>query len=309
MVSHVHNQGEWMLSYRVMQMQMASPQQGTHSFSSLDVFNNYLVNTPSMEMNMQMVMGMYGITDRLTAMVMLNYISNSMQMEFLNTGMAAMHGMSNASTMEMKSSGLGDTKLQLLYGLIKNEGNQLILGIGASLPTGSIQQKGQVSDVFYASSRFPMMMQLGSGTLDILPTISYVRETGSTTYGIQSSAIIHSTTNKNAYCFGDEVVLNSWFAYNWWRTLGTSIRVEAQYIGKMIGYDKAVYMYNEIGANPANYGGTFLQSFIGTSYEFTSGFIQNNRFAIEYGLPIYQQLNGIQNKRNQSWMASWSYSF
>ena len=74
MISHVHPKNEWMVSYRFMQMGMGAPIQGNSAFSELSVYTNYLAYTPNMQMDMHMVMGMVGITDRLTAMVMLNFL-------------------------------------------------------------------------------------------------------------------------------------------------------------------------------------------------------------------------------------------
>ena len=73
MVSHVHPKNEWMLSYRFMDMAMLGVLSGTKKMDELDVFNLYLMNSKKMRMDMHMLMGMYGLTDRLTAMVMLNY--------------------------------------------------------------------------------------------------------------------------------------------------------------------------------------------------------------------------------------------
>ena len=155
MISHVHPKNEWMMSYRYMQMGMGTPIQGNTELTELVIYNSYLAYTPAMQMDMHMVMGMVGITDRLTAMVMLNYLSSSMDMHMLAGHSHTMNGMtmSSSSTMKMNTQGLGDTKLQLLYGILKNEHTQLVLNLGASIPTGSIQQKGTTDDMFYPSTR------------------------------------------------------------------------------------------------------------------------------------------------------------
>lgn len=313
MISHVHPKKEWMVSYRYMQMGMGTPIQGTSSVSELDIYNSYLAYTPSMQMEMHMVMGMVGISDRLTAMVMINYISNSMSMDMLgghkHTHMMSGMSMDAHSSMLMYTNGLGDTKLQLLYGILKNSSTQVVLNIGTSIPTGSIQQKGNTDDLFYAGSRLPYMMQLGSGSWDMTPGITYVIQKSKIAFSAQVQGIVRLNKNMTGYRFGNELSTNTWLGYNWWKGLGSSVRLEGTWSSKIEGFDNTFYAYNEIAANPNNYGGIRLQGLAGLSYQFEEGFVTDHRLAVEYGVPIYQQVEGIQNKLKQTWMASWSYSF
>ena len=309
MISHVHPKNEWMLSYRYMQMGMGTPIQGRSAISELNVYTNYLGYTPSMRMDMHMVMGMVGITNRFTAMVMFNYLANSMPMNMMSGH--SHHGMtmSTDAHMDMHTNGLGDTKLHALYGIVKNTTTQVVASLGVSLPTGSIQLKGLNNDMFYAGNRLPYMMQLGSGTVDALPGVTFVTQHENLTYSAQVQGIVRLNTNKVGYQFGDEINATTWLGYNWWKGFGSSLRLEGSWVGTLRGSDSSMYFYNEIASNPQNYGGVRLQGLAGLSYQFEEGFIANHRFAIEYGLPLYQKANGIQNKLNQTWMASWSYSF
>ena len=311
MISHVHPKKEWMLSYRYMQMGMGTPIQGENTVSELEIYNTYLAYTPSMQMDMHMVMGMVGITNRLTVMVMLNYISNTMEMKMLGNHTHTMSGMTmSANTgMRMNTNGLGDTKLQALYGIVKNSTSQVVLNMGASVPTGSIQQKGFNDDLFYAGSRLPYMMQLGSGSWYIIPGITYVTQKSKVAFSAQLQGIVRLNKNKVGYRFGNELTANTWLGYNWWKGFGSSVRIEGTWSGKIEGFDNTFYKYNEIAANSNNYGGIRFQGLVGLSYQFEEGFVTNHRLAVEYGLPIYQHIVGKQNKLLKTWMASWSYSF
>ena len=144
MISHVHPKGEWMVSYRYMQMQMGAPITGSSNISETDVFNSYLVYTPTMRMDMHMLMGMYGLSNRITVMAMLNVLNNSMNMNMFNTSMHNMAGMMNMaptnSSMSMQSVGLGDSKIQVLFGVLKKRNYQLVASAGISIPSGTIRQ-------------------------------------------------------------------------------------------------------------------------------------------------------------------------
>jgi hypothetical protein len=78
MISHLHAKKEWMFSYKLMTMNMSGIMSGTQSVNQESVFANYLMAPRNMQMNMHMLMGMYGITNRLTTMVMVSYNATSM---------------------------------------------------------------------------------------------------------------------------------------------------------------------------------------------------------------------------------------
>jgi hypothetical protein len=313
MISHVHEKNEWMFSYRYMNMGMNGLLTGTKSISNDDVFVYYLMSPEKMRMDMHMLMGMYGVTDRLTAMVMLNYGVNSMTMSMLPTddhSMMNMPGMDHSANNmmdTMKTSGLGDIKLHALYGLIKSENHQLLLSTGVSFPLGNINLKGIETDMMYPNQRLPYAMQMGTGTFDFMPCINYIFQKNKLTFSTQVSSVIRPNYSVYGYKWGNEGTINTWFAYNWLKNLSSSIRFEGTILERIKGYDPTVYYLNELSANPFNYGGEKVTTYIGSTFQFKNGFMKNSRIGVEYGLPIYQSVNGMQMKLTQSIFASLSY--
>lgn len=314
MISHVHSKGEWMLSYRYMNMSMSGLQSGAQSINQSDVFVKYLMSPNKMQMNMHMLMGMYGITDRFTAMAMLNYSTSSMSMDMLEVdNMSGMIGMthvhSNGQDMNMKTSGIGDVQLYLMYGLINKNNHQLLVSAGMSIPSGSIQMKGSPTDNMYPNQRMPYGMQLGSGTVDVMPCINYLYQQDKFAFSAQALGIIRPGYNTVGYKPGNEAKINTWLAYKYFNFLSSSLRLEGTTAAPINGYDYTLYYYNEPAANPHNYGGQRINAYIGSSFHFNKGFIKNNRLSLEYGLPLYNSVNGIQMKTKQLLYASWSLTF
>jgi len=165
MISHVHTKNEWMISYRYMGMNMSGVEDGHTSLSQSDVLANYRSSPDLMQMQMHMGMLMYGITDRLTVMGMFNYVSNYMEMTMPVGSHLHHHSMS--------STGIGDAKLYALYALKKNMFRQMIASLGFNLPSGSISVKGPAGAMMYPDQRYAYSMQLGSGTVELLPGITY----------------------------------------------------------------------------------------------------------------------------------------
>lgn len=313
MISHVHRKGEWMLSYRYMSMDMKGTLSGKTAIDNNDIFVNYLMSSDKMHMDMHMLMGMYGITNKLTAMVMLNYNIVSMNMVMLDNGSVAcnMPGMQSDgvnSTGRMKSAGLGDTKLSLLYALLNKRKHQLLISAGVSVPTGNVSMNGS-SNSMYEGERMPYSMQMGSGTYDVLPAISYMYQWSDFTISTQVSSVVRTGYNSIGYKLGDELTSNTWLSYQWWSFFSTSLRGEYATSGAIKGYDSQLYYYNEPSSNPGNYGGQKATAYLGAVLQPKNGFLRNQRIAIEYGKPLYQNLNGVQMKLNQFVNASWTVMF
>lgn len=310
MISHIHNKNEWMLSYRFMNMDMNDLRDGTSGISKEQVFNTYLMAPEHMNMQMHMLMGMYGITNKLTLMGMFNYQFNSMQMAMYSAGGHVHPGthIDGSSMHTIKTHGIGDIKLHALYGILEKENCQLLISLGVSVPTGTIYLTGAADDAMYANSRYPYGMQMGSGTVDVLPAVTYLYQKN----GLALNASVYGTYragyNSIGYRLGHEGVINSWMAYQWLPFLSSSIRVLANTTGAVTGRDASLYDRLEPSANPLNYGGQSISAYVGSVVHF-KGVLKNNRFGIECGMPVYQDLNGVQLKQQLTLTTTWSFSF
>ncbi len=310
MISHVHSKNEWMISYRYMSMFMSGLETGTTNINKDRVFNDYLMSPEKMNMQMHMLMGMYGITSRLTVMAMFNYQVNSMDMTMFSSGGHVHPGghTNSSSTHHMNTMGLGDTKLHLLYGIVQRESCQLLASLGASVPTGTIHITGTADDAMYSNSHFPYGMQLGSGTVDILPSITYLHQKNDFAWSTSVSGTYRGGYNSLGYKLGNETTINSWIAYKWLSFISSSLRLQGTAAAAIDGHAPSLYVYNEPSANPLNYGGKNISAFFGSSFHFNR-FLKNNRLGIECGTPVYQDLNGIQLKQHLTLNANWSFSF
>ncbi len=308
MISHIHEKGQAMFSYRYMNMQMNRMRIGTETVSDESVFNDYLMSSGNMQMDMHMLMGMYGITNRLTLMGMFHYNFVSMDMKML-PGAVHMHNGVASADMEtsMKTSGIGDIKLHALYGLVNRKQHHLLLSGGISLPAGTIDKKGGENSM-YSDQRLPYAMQLGSGSMELLPGISYLVQKGRVTWSSQISSVIRTSTNPLHYRWGNELSTNHWMAVQWANNFSSSLRLEATSAGNIKGKDVTLYDGLEPSANPYNYGGDKLLCYVGTAFHFRKGVFKGNRIGMEYGIPFYQNLYGPQMGVSSSLYASWSLS-
>lgn len=299
-----------MVSYRFMHMNMGSVKEGLKPVDNNYIFRSYLMSPEKMHMDMHMLMLMYGLSERLTIMGMVNYNQSSMSMSSLPGAVHIHPGGDQMVNTEMKMSvsGISDTRLQVLYGIKTNSEHHLLANIGVSIPTGSINEMGKLSDM-YASQRMPYSMQNGSGTWDILSGITYLFYNGEWSFSSQASTVLRTGYNKIGYRLGNELASNNWLAYQLTDNFSASLRVEGTIVDLIGGKDSTLFKGYEPSANPVNYGGLKILGSIGVNYYIRNGMLKNNRLGIEYSNPLYQNLNGIQMITQNVLNAAWSYSF
>lgn len=291
MISHVHEKGEWMVSTRFMFNNMIDINNGNRSIDKGTIIDSYGSSPDHMRMNMYMLMAMCGLTERLTIMTMFNYMTNYMIMDMCSRNSIHHH--------PMQSAGLGDTKLHLLYALVKKPTTHLIITGGIGFPTGSINNNGESSSMMYSGKRYPYMMQNGSGSYELLPGLCLTNKTNRLTYSAQFSGTFRLNKNSVGYKLGNEFVFNSWAAYSFTKKLSSSVRFEAAQTERIIDNDMTLSTENDISANAANTGGNRINGLIGLNFKLMNKTKLKMTLYGEYGLPIYQNVNGIQQITNQ----------
>ncbi len=174
MGDHVHLSGEWMLSYRYMFMEMDGLRDGTNELSPAQVLAQFPVTPVRMTMQMHMFGLMYAPTDRLTLMAMIPYLQNEMD-----------HVTRMGGFFTTESSGIGDLKFSGIYKLAGFDGGQILLNFGFSAPTGSIDER-DATPAAPGGAILPYPMQLGSGTFDLMPGLTYNGQGGDWSWGGQA---------------------------------------------------------------------------------------------------------------------------
>jgi hypothetical protein len=318
MGDHMHKEGEIMFSYRYMRMEMSDVRDGTDDLSTADVLAtpNRFFGMPmqpaglriiptEMTMEMHMVGAMYAPTDYLTLMVMGMYVEKDMDhITFNPMGTAQIGGFTT------NTRGLGDTRLSGLIRLHEDGNEKAHLNLGVSLPTGSITEEDTIFTPMGMTQRvrLPYPMQLGSGTVDVLPGITYQNRVGDVSFGGQASATIRSTRNDEGYKLGDTGEITAWGAYQFAPWISASARVKGQTIGKIDGRDTRI-MGPVQTADPDNHGGRFIEAGLGLNLVGQDGYLRGQRIAIEATAPVHQDLNGPQMKRDWTLTVGWQYAF
>lgn len=319
MGEHAHAAGEWMLSLRQMRMEMEGMRSGSDGVSSEQVFAaSYTVTPTRMTMDMTMFGIMHAPSDAVTLMLMAPYIES--EMDHLIFGMAAPLINLNGGSREFttRSSGIGDVKMTALIPGWESGGRKTLFGIGLSLPTGSIGERDIVPGPGGRIERqLPAPMQLGSGTVDLMPSFTFTDEREGWSWGAQAKAVARLDENHHGYRLGNEVALTSWFSWTLARQASVSLRGNYKMVGDMHGRQSDL-MFNPpfapsrrtvTTAFSENYGGEQLDVAVGLNLIGQEGGLYGHRLALEVAVPVLRDLNGYQLETDWvttlGWQKAW----
>ena len=321
MGDHRHAAGELMISYRYMQMQMEGNMIGDQSVSPETIVTtipNRFFGRPmqpptlrivpkEMTMEMSMFGAMYGVTDRVTLNAMLPLINKEMD----HITFRGPVGTTRLGEFTTESEGIGDLKFGGIVGLFDRytaEGEQhLNLLLTLSAPTGSIKEEGRPLTPMGMRPlvRLPYAMQLGSGTWDFLPGITYTARHRNMSFGAQYRGNFRlQDENSQGYSLGDVHQVTGWAAYQWAPWVSNSVRLAYQNQDSINGIDP-----NIVGpiqtANPDFYGGDRVDLLFGVNLAGQAGAICGHRLAAEFGFPVHQDLNGPQMETDYTFTLGW----
>jgi hypothetical protein len=320
MRDHMHKKGEWMISARTMRMEMEDNSNGTSSLSPEEIATtvpNRFFDTAGqpptlrvvptkMTTDMVMLGGMYAPTDTMTLMIMANYIDREMDHITFQGGA----GTTRLGTFTTKAKGWGDTKIGSLIRLYKDQTHHLHFNAGLSLPTGSIKENDDVlaPNGTRPTLRLPYAMQLGSGTYDLLPGITYNGSHHKFGWGAQYSGTFRLGHNSQDYSWGDKHQMTMWGSYLITPAISVSARISAEQEGQINDIDSQIVAPVQT-ADPDNYGGRRISTSFGINSVVPNGILKGHRFSTEVTMPIYQNLNGPQLERDHSIVFGWSKAF
>ncbi|MDP3279870.1 MAG: DUF3570 domain-containing protein, partial [Nitrosomonas sp.] len=311
--------GDFMAGYRFMyNWTGGNMMHGTHQASDQTIIDQGCGNgsscqfTPTfMDMRMHMVDLMYAPTRWLNVMLMPTFMDMDMNLRELSgkklpltSGAHTHHGAAGHET-----GAVGDTYFSSLIKLLNIPGHRVHANLGFSAPTGKVDievRRTHKAD----GGLIHFGMQLGSGTWDFMPSLTYAGEKNRWSWGTQLSGVKRmEDQNKSGYRLGDLFQATAWGGYDLTHWLTASVR------GVYTWQDAIERDFNQFSARigpmdfPANYGGQFWDVGLGLNARIPGGRFAGNRFGFEWIQPVKSDFNGFQLDRQGALAATWSYQF
>jgi hypothetical protein len=332
MGNHVHQAGEAMFSYRYGIMEMNGNLDGSSPASTQDILDaGFMMAPTSMRMEMHMLGAMYAASDSITLMAMLPLKRIEMSSRMPMPGNPNM-----TMTRQAKTSGAGDLKLAGILPLWATDDHSrtLILNAGLSIPTGSIKETGPGMNAG-ETMRLPYPMQLGSGTFDLLPGLTYLAEKDDWSWGTQATSVIRLGENGEGYSLGNRLQATAWYSRKLSDMLSASARIEGVTWGNIDGQDTAMNQMMSPNARADLRGGERVDILFGLNIFLDTDkwdkwdrlFVDKDngqllqakpkensmdketKLGIEIGFPVHQDLDGPQMESDWRLMVGLQVSF
>jgi hypothetical protein len=323
MFDHMHKAGEVMVGFRYAGSFAGGDMlHGTHAVNDQDVIDNGCTPHPcamkpsDMTMNMYMLDIMYAPTDWLTLMVMPMWMSHEMTMVPLKgmarsgdhdghdmpmDGHADAHAHSGPHT--HGTQGWGDTIFGPEFRLADGPGYHLQVNPMFSAPTGSVDKQMDGAFTHYG-------MQLGSGTWDFVPSITYTGRADRMAWGAQVLAIVRlEEENESGYRLGDVFQATAWGSYRFANWISASLRGLYTEQGVIEGHYNGPHNHSSPADLQFNYGGRFWDIGFGVNTVVPGGPLKGLRLSAEWLQPVMDDPNGNQLAREGTLWANATMSF
>ena len=227
---------------------------------------------------------MFGAMTRLSGgshvMLMVPYVEKEMKLRTYNGG--GVH-IGNFTT---NTSGIGDAAISLAKPLSNANAGNWVMGAKLSIPTGSIKEKDQVyaPTGMWMQARLPYAMQIGTGTLDITPSLQGEFGAGDWKVLTGFSFTTRLGRNSEGYTHGDEVNLSLGVARTF-DDIKTGLRLDLKSAGRISGKDELISAPVQ-SAQTGFYGGQRAS--------LTAEVKIGRTFGAFVTIPVHEDLNGPQ---------------
>ena len=161
-------------------------------------------------------------------------------------------------------------------------------------------------------------MQLGSGTYDLMPGLTYLVKQQDYSYGVQAIATIR-TGNDQGYRLGNRLDTSIWVAKPISYSTSLSVRISAQAWADIHGVDsKTSQTLSPMGmgpfpsvptAQPNLRSGRRVNLALGVNYLVQSGSAKGHRLALEISTPLQEHLDGPQLKTEWDLSVGWQKAY
>lgn len=298
---HMHEAGEFMVSYRYSQMRMDGLRVGEEEIFAQSILGDYGVAPTAMTTQMHALGVMYAPSNRITLMAMVPFKLKAME-----------HITAGGFFFRTESTGLADPSFAVLGELYQEGAYSAHVTGRVTAPIGSLDAQDLTPASAPDEVRLPYPMQIGTGTVAFSPdlTVLAMNEVGSV--GAQVGATFRFSENSEGYRHGDRFRMTAWAARNISEYLSLSARLEWQRWGNLQGADPTFNRQVETQLVPTVFpdlqGGTRLDLPIGINLYIPEGELAGHRVAIELTLPLDQDLNGPQLANDWAVSVGWQKS-
>jgi Putative MetA-pathway of phenol degradation len=298
--------GKWMVGYQFMHENMDGSLVRTGDISVPKILKQFPNAPTDMTMDVHMWMVMYAPTEKLTLSAMIPYSRKEMNMVDVDGNRFVMRG-----------NGIGDLELRPEYLIFQtaDKHHQLLLNGGIGVPTGSIDEE-------MGGFRVDYCMQPGSGTVSLLPGLTYLGQTATWSWGADFKATVRLGRNDHNYRFGNRYESRAWVMRQLTSWLAISTGLNGGVWENIEGADPDLDPMMEQTTDPNLQGGKRLDASFGLTFcpmpcchggapccSAAQKFLNGHELFVEGRVPIIQSLDGPQLQNSWSINIGWQWMY
>ena len=199
-----------------------------------------------------------------------------------------------------QTEGVGDVVFGAVVPFIRKGSESSHVYIAIDAPTGAFRRGGD-------DTRLPYDSQIGNGSWDFEWGWTYRGGYQRVSWGAQGSGRHPLHRNSLNYREGSRFVGTLWGAARVIGGLSTSLRGEWVKTNNISGFDRSMMARVDPSQNDKTRGGERLSLAPGLSLDVP--LIKGGRVAIEFGIPVYQRLDGPQLERDWNLKMGWQWVY
>ena len=297
MADYSLEKGDVYFGYRYYREDFAGTLVGTTPFFPDDVLDFFEVAPLTLERQSHEVELRWGMFDDFTVAISMPFV---------------MHHMWNVTDEEFfrtESNDIGDLSVRFLIDLFEIDQYRLHLMLGGTAPLGDTRDRDQTPFSGTGEDVLPFVMQAGTGHPDILGGLGFTTQNDVASLGAQVNVTVRAFDNWQGYRRGDAFEFTAWGAHTLNDWLSVSGRVLYETVGETEGVEPRTDGTVDPSANPFAQGGDRVYLPLGANLFFRDGSVGGHRIAVEYYIPVHQDLNGPQLSAEHGFVASWQVVF
>jgi hypothetical protein len=202
-------------------------------------------------------------------------------------------------------SGLQDVRVSALFSVHEQGRVRAHLQGGFSVPVGAIDAAAATAGAGPDPVQLPYPLQMGSGTFDLLPGLTFHMQNEVASLGLQVKGTVRLGENDRGWKLGDAVQADAWAGYRKSRWVSFSLGASYHSWGSVKGTDPALDARESPAHDPLAQGGTRVSLPIGVNLVFPPGRFEGHRFGVDFQLPLHQDLEGPQLRQRWSLVVGW----
>jgi hypothetical protein len=204
-------------------------------------------------------------------------------------------------------SGVSDLFVEALWGVWDRDAIRVHLHVGAEIPIGSIEERGDLIDS--SDQVLAYEMQLGTGSFGVVPGITAQIQNEFATVGAQVRGRIRLNDNDRDYRLGDEVEGSAWAAYRFNRFFAVNAGARLRTWGTIQGVDSALDPTRDPGEDAVFSGGERVDVPIGMNVYLPEGKLAGHRLAFEFVFPVHQDYDAVRMTGETGFTLAWRKMF